>query len=99
MTAPSRQAGDAPTTCPSCRQLMSVHPMASQDGRPLALDICFACQGLWFDPRENLKLAPASVVEPPIMVALVCHHSMVCPAPGVPPVGAPRQYWASITRS
>lgn len=63
MTAPSRLAGDAPTTCPSCRQPMSVHPMASQDGRPLALDICFACQGLWFDPRENLKLAPASVVE------------------------------------
>ena len=42
---------------------MSIHPLASQDGRPLELDICFACQGLWFDPQENLKLAPASVVE------------------------------------
>jgi hypothetical protein len=42
---------------------MSIHPLASQDGRPLELDICFACQGLWFDPQENLKLAQASVVE------------------------------------
>ena len=42
---------------------MSVHPLSSQDGRPLALDICFACQGLWFDPQENLKLTPAAVLE------------------------------------
>ena len=52
-----------PTPCPSCKAPMSIHPLASQDGRPLELDICFACQGLWFDPQENLKLAPASVVE------------------------------------
>ncbi len=52
-----------PTPCPSCKAPMSIHPLASQDGRPLELDICFACQGLWFDPHENLKLAPASVVE------------------------------------
>ena len=52
-----------PTSCPSCKAPMSIHPLASQDGRPLELDICFACQGLWFDPQENLKLAPASVVE------------------------------------
>ena len=37
--------------------------MASQDGGTLELDICFHCQGLWFDPQENLKLAPAAVVE------------------------------------
>lgn len=37
--------------------------MASQDGSLLELDICFHCQGLWFDPKENLKLAPAAVVE------------------------------------
>ena len=27
------------------------------------LDICFACQGIWFDHRENLKLSPQAVVE------------------------------------
>ena len=42
---------------------MAVRPLASHDGGVLALDICFQCQGLWFDPHENLKLAPAAVVE------------------------------------
>ncbi len=42
---------------------MEVHPLASHDGGVLTLDICFQCQGLWFDPHENLKLAPAAVVE------------------------------------
>lgn len=27
------------------------------------LDICFACHGFWFDHLENLKLAPAAVIE------------------------------------
>jgi len=41
---------------------MQVHRFASHAGPELALDICFACQGLWFDRHENLKLAPAAVV-------------------------------------
>ncbi|KRD21864.1 hypothetical protein ASE52_17720 [Acidovorax sp. Root275] len=50
-------------SCPSCRQPMEVHQFASNLGGALELDICFACQGLWFDRHENLKLTPASVVE------------------------------------
>lgn len=42
---------------------MAVHLFSSNLGGPLELDICFACQGLWFDRQENLKLAPASVVD------------------------------------
>jgi uncharacterized protein (UPF0212 family) len=42
---------------------MEVHQFASNVGGPLELDICFACQGLWFDRQENLKLTPASVVD------------------------------------
>jgi len=42
---------------------MQVHRFTSNQGEPLELDICFACQGLWFDRHENLKLSPASVVE------------------------------------
>ena len=49
-------------SCPSCRQPMEAHRFTSNQGHTLELDICFACQGLWFDPRENLKLAPAAVV-------------------------------------
>ena len=42
---------------------MQIHRFTSNQGEPLELDICFACQGLWFDRHENLKLSPASVVE------------------------------------
>lgn len=41
---------------------MQAHRFATRVGTAVELDICFACQGLWFDPRENLQLAPASVV-------------------------------------
>lgn len=50
-------------SCPSCRQPMQAHQFTSNQDEPLELDICFACQGLWFDRHENLKLSPASVVE------------------------------------
>lgn len=42
---------------------MEAHRFTSNQGHTLELDICFACQGLWFDRHENLKLSPASVVE------------------------------------
>jgi len=29
----------------------------------VTLDLCFACQGMWIDPGENLQLAPAAVAE------------------------------------
>lgn len=51
----------AAVNCPSCRHPMEVHRFATRAGGAVELDICFDCQGLWFDPRENLQLAPASV--------------------------------------
>lgn len=42
---------------------MEAHRFTSNQGHALELDICFACQGLWFDRHENLKLSPQSVVE------------------------------------
>jgi len=42
---------------------METHALAGVTGRTVELDLCFSCQGLWFDPQENLKLAPAAVVE------------------------------------
>lgn len=32
-------------------------------GLPVAIDICRSCQVLWFDPREDLRLAPASTLK------------------------------------
>jgi DNA-directed RNA polymerase subunit RPC12/RpoP len=42
---------------------MEKHAMASVTGGEVMLDLCFACHGMWFDWQENLKLAPAAVVE------------------------------------
>lgn len=49
--------------CPSCRQPAEVHRFAAHGGGTLELDLCFACQGLWFDPQENTRLAPSAVLE------------------------------------
>jgi Zn-finger nucleic acid-binding protein len=47
--------------CPSCGDPLQVHALPAHDGGTVEIDFCFACQGLWFDSLENLKLAPAAV--------------------------------------
>lgn len=42
---------------------MQAHEFATNQGGMQTLDLCFPCQGIWFDRHENLKLAPAAVVE------------------------------------
>jgi Transcription factor zinc-finger len=43
---------------------MQVHAFASARAglETVELNLCFSCHGIWFDPQENLKLAPAGVV-------------------------------------
>ncbi|MBK7006239.1 MAG: zf-TFIIB domain-containing protein [Burkholderiales bacterium] len=50
-------------SCPSCRSAMQVHALPGNHGKPVELDLCFACQGMWIDPQENLKLSPAAVAD------------------------------------
>lgn len=52
-----------PTPCPSCRTTMQLHTLPGNHGNTIELDLCFQCQGMWFDPQENLKLSPAGVAE------------------------------------
>lgn len=42
---------------------MEQHALASVNGGSVELDLCHQCHGMWFDPQENLKLAPAAVAE------------------------------------
>ena len=42
---------------------MSRSAFDSVAGGTVELDLCFACQGIWFDPHENLKLTAAALVE------------------------------------
>lgn len=41
---------------------MEEHVLDGHGGRPVAIDLCFACQALWFDGRESLALTPASTL-------------------------------------
>lgn len=50
------------TNCPSCRAPMSAHRFLRKLNGEVALDLCFACQGIWFDEYESLQLAPAGVI-------------------------------------
>ena len=42
---------------------MTTHRFARNTRGEVELDLCFACQGLWFDQHESLGLAPAGVIE------------------------------------
>jgi hypothetical protein len=42
---------------------MHQQPLPGHDGATIELDLCFQCQGMWIDPQENLKLAPAGVAQ------------------------------------
>lgn len=49
--------------CPSCHAPTRALNLAGVSGGTVELDLCFDCQGLWFDHLENLRLAPAAVIE------------------------------------
>jgi len=52
------------TPCPNCR-----NPMAAQSVeayatlRPIEIESCAACNLVWFDPAESLRLTPRAVLE------------------------------------
>lgn len=52
-----------PRPCPACRTLMATHCFRRQPHGEVVLDLCFPCQGLWFDEFESAQLAPAGVLE------------------------------------
>ena len=42
---------------------MTALTLDGHHGRPVAIDLCHACQEIWFDGYESLQLAPASVLK------------------------------------
>jgi hypothetical protein len=42
---------------------MSTHRFPRKLTGEVELDLCFACQGIWFDDYESLHLAPAGVID------------------------------------
>jgi len=42
---------------------MAPHGFPRKTGGEVTLDLCFPCQGIWFDAYESLQLAPAGVID------------------------------------
>ena len=48
--------------CPGCREATTPLSLQGQYGRVLTIDVCHACNGVWFDGHEDLHLAPGGVI-------------------------------------
>lgn len=42
---------------------MSKHRFPSKAGGEVILDLCFFCQGIWFDEHESLQIAPGGIID------------------------------------
>ena len=51
------------TACPACRQPMSHLKLPRRDSGHVDLDLCFACQGIWFDEFESYQISPGGIIE------------------------------------
>lgn len=66
---------------------MEQHALLSVNGGTVELDLCYQCQGMWFDPQENLKLSPAAVAE---LFKLLHAHRDATRQPLAKALGCPR---------
>ncbi len=48
--------------CPGCTHPMQAEKLAATYGGELEIDACHHCNGLWFDGRESLQLAPGATL-------------------------------------
>lgn len=49
--------------CPSCAEPMARRGFERKPQGALDLDICFACQAIWFDQYESSQLTPGAIIE------------------------------------
>jgi len=65
--------------CPGCGAAMREVEAEETYGRPLAVDTCDTCCGLWFDGAELLQLSPRSTLELFRSLSLVSAASPAAP--------------------
>lgn len=51
------------SACPSCVQPMTRLTLPKKNFGTLTLDLCFPCQGIWFDPFESEQISPGGIVD------------------------------------
>lgn len=49
--------------CPACRQPMSHLKLPKRDIGHVELDLCFQCQGIWFDEFESYQISPGGIID------------------------------------
>lgn len=49
--------------CPSCRFPMTSLGLAARLAGAVEIDLCFSCQGIWFDGSESTQISPGGIVE------------------------------------
>jgi hypothetical protein len=52
-----------PVSCPSCRQTMLKQRFERLHHGEVVLDLCFPCQGIWFDEFESAQITPGGIIE------------------------------------
>ena len=52
-----------PVSCPSCRQTMLKQRFERLHHGEVVLDLCFPCQGIWFDDFESVQITPGGIIE------------------------------------
>jgi hypothetical protein len=62
-----------------CAAEMEDEVLDARLGLTVSIDICRACQVLWFDPHEDLQLAPSSVLK---LSQLITRQADASSAPG-----------------
>lgn len=80
MTATARR-------CPSCRSEMTLFSLPGKLYDCINLDLCFTCQGIWFDTFESQQIAPAGIVD---LFRLIHGHRDGLRLPLADPLSCPR---------
>lgn len=86
--AESTERGTAPASiaCPGCGGRMQARSLEGVYGRPVVIDACTECKGLWLDGLEGLQLSPGAVLallrlmdDPTRSTAVPVAEVMACP--------------------
>ena len=52
-----------PTPCPSCGKVMEKRRLERMHHGEVVIDLCFSCQGIWFDDFESVQITPGGTLE------------------------------------
>src|SRR3954452_16733293 len=73
--------------CPGCDAAMTTLTVAGHVGTTIDIDLCAACQVIWFDQFESPRLSPGATLH---VFSLIARHKQAAPPPLREPLKCPR---------